>query len=320
MAKKTEGTVVDAEFTSDVKLPVIELALEKIRVDETKNLRRFNPDAKTVEELALDIRKNKMLEPVLVKKINQSELDAAGPAEYELVAGYQRMKALTYLNDHGDSIDSVSASVVEIEDGDDRKAKILNIKENLRRSEISYIDIAHAAQELIATGMTAAEVATEFNKSRAWMSYVIAMLGLRPEIQKKIATGVIPFKVAKGLPALSEAEQDKGIAQLESGMSSTDVEKRSKIGKKRKSNRGRKEAGEAAEGKNISSKAAILALEELVAGLSAEPEEEAEGKKKVNKAEAAAVEYAVGLYKDVIKFLSGGIGAKALHNRVIKSV
>ncbi len=124
MSKKSQETPA---FT-DVKLPVISLALDKIKVDEAKNLRRFNPDSKSVEELALDIRDNGMINPVLVKRIPVSELDAAGPQEFELVAGYQRMKALAFLNDNGTNVDSVSASVVDVMEDNPKRSKILNLK------------------------------------------------------------------------------------------------------------------------------------------------------------------------------------------------
>lgn len=305
----------------NVQLPVIQLALDKILVDESKNLRRFAPDAKEIEKLANSIRDNGMISPVLVRPLSE-------PVEgctHVLVAGYQRLKAIAHLNESGHHINEVSASLKEIPEGEDgtqeekdvvqaRKFKILNLKENLDRSEISYIDAAYAIKELQDSGMTNTDIAKEFSKSGAWVGYVVKMLGLRAEIQKKIHSGVINFRLAKTLPELVEEEQDQRIAELEGGETGSQVAKRAKAGKKRKNKRGRKGQEDAVDNKNISSKQAILQLEELVAGLKEEPEE------KRDKAEEAAVEYAVGLYKDVVKFLSGGIGVKALHNRVMKAV
>jgi ParB/RepB/Spo0J family partition protein len=312
MSKRTA-----ASEPHDVKLPVISLALERIRVDETKNLRRFNPDAKSVEELALDIRENGMLNPVLVKKLVHLEGTEVTDHDFELVAGYQRMKAVGYLNDNGNKIDSVSASVVEVpEDSANRRSKILNLKENLRRSDISYIDAAYAIKELQDSGMTAGEIAKEFKKSGAWVSYVSKMLNLRAEVQKKIHSGVINFRLAKTLPDMTEEEQDTAISEVEKGSTGSGVASRAKAKKPRKNKRGKKAKEDATENRNISSKQAILQLEEMAGEMSKESEE---GEKR-NKADQAAMEYAAGLYKDIVKFLSGGIGIKALHNRVMKGV
>ena len=305
----------------NVQLPVIQLALDKILVDESKNLRRFAPDVKEIEKLANSIRDNGMISPVLVRPLSE-------PVEgctHVLVAGYQRLKAIAHLNESGHHINEVSASLKDIPEGEgtqeekdavqSRKFKILNLKENLDRSEISYIDAAYAIKELQDSGMTNMDIAKEFGKSGAWVGYVVKMLGLRAEILKKIHSGIINFRLAKTLPELSEEEQDARIAEVESGASTgSQAAKKAKAGKKRKNKRGRKGQEDAVDSKNISSKQAILQLEELVVELKKEPEE------KRNKAEEAAVEYAVGLYKDVVKFLSGGIGVKALHNRVLKSV
>lgn len=296
----------------NVQLPVIQLALDKILVDESRNLRRFNPDAKKVEELANSIRDNGLINPVLVRPL---------PEPYEgcthvLVAGYQRMKAIGYLNEHGHKVDEVSASVKDVDESVDdtvnaRRFKLLNLKENFDRSEISYIDCAFAIKELLEAGMTATDIAKEFKKSGAWVSYVSKLVTLRAHIQKAIHEGKIPFKLARTLPDLTEEEQDKALADLEAGMGASDAAGKAKAGKKRKNKRGRKAKEDQSEGKNLSSKQAILQLEELITSI--ETVEEGE---KVTKADAAVVD----LVKDVVKFLKGKVGVKALHNRLVKVV
>lgn len=293
--------------TQDVQLPVIKLALDRIKVDEGKNLRRFNPDAKSVQELALDIQENKMINPVLVKTFTPGEGEDADTYDYELVAGFQRMKAVAYLNDNGNVINEVSASVVEVDPGDIKRSKLLNLKENLRRSDISYIDYAFAIKDLQDTGMSNTEIAKEFKKSGAWVSYVSKLLGLRAAVQKKIHDGTVNWRLARVLPDLTEDEQDAAIADLESGDKGSNAAAKAKAKKGRKSNRGRKSKEDQSEGKNLSSKQAIIQLGELSTEL-----EGAEGKK------TKADEWAIELYKTIAKYLSGGMGIKALHNRVMK--
>lgn len=323
MSKKQ--TAVDI----NVELPVIGLALDKILVDESRNLRRFNPDPKRVMELADSIKANKLINPVLVRLLD-TPIPGHEEATHILVAGYQRMKALRYLNDNGFKVETVSASELpaemesqEVKEGEEAKtnvnsaqSKLLNLKENLERSEISYIDSAFAIKELMESGMTQADIAKEFKKSGAWVSYVVKLLTLRADVQKKIHEGKVTWRVARTLPDLTPEEQDEAIAAIDAGdkKAAAASVKKSKASKGRKNKRGRKAAEDSTENKNISSKAAILELEEMVVELKAEPEE------KRGKTEQAAVDYAVQLYKDVVKYLSGGIGVKALHNRVMKGV
>ena len=302
MSKRSAAT---AEL-HDVKLPVIQLALDKIRVDEAKNLRRFSPDAKSVEELALDIRDNGMINPVLVRRYIPAEGEVTD-AEYELVAGYQRMKAVGYLNEKGTPVDSVSASVVEVAADDNKRGKILNLKENLRRSEISYIDAAYAVKELQEAGMTGGDIAKEFKKSGAWISYISKMLTLRPEIQKKIHSGEINFRLAKALPDMTEEEQDEALEDMKAGATGSEVARKAKAKKPRKNKRGRKSREDSTENRNLSSKQAILLIEEKVVEL-----DQVEGKK------SKADEHAIELYGDLVRFLTGSIGIKALHNRIVK--
>jgi ParB family chromosome partitioning protein len=279
----------------DVQLPVISLTLDKIKVDEAKNLRRFEPNARSVEELATDILANGMINPVLVRKLLEGE--------YELVAGYQRMKALAHLNTTGNKIDKVQASVVEVAEDSPHRTKILNLMENLRRNELSYIDAAYAIKDLQDAGMTNTDIAKEFKKSGAWVSYISKMLTLRPDIQKKIHEGKINFRLARTLPDLSVEEQDEAI----SADNPEKAASKSKKAKPRKNKRGRKSREDASEGRNLSSKQAILHFEDMAKELA-----EAEGRK--SKAEENAIE----VYSTLVKFLTGALGIKAFHNRLTK--
>lgn len=314
MSKRT------SQEATNVQLPVIQLALDKIKVDESKNLRRFNPDAKAIQDLAQDIKKNKMLSPVLVRVLN-------GDGEYELVAGFQRMKAIQYLNDNGETIGAVSASVVEIDadevpeapaEGTEApktvsasaiRSKLLNLAENMRRNELSYIDAAYGIKDLMDAGMTAGDVAKEFKKSGAWVSYTRKFLDLRPEVQKRIHEGKINFRLARTLIDLTEEEQDAAITQADAGDlgGAGATAGKAKRAKGKKNKRGRAAREDQTEGRNLSSKQAILLLEGQVKELA-----DAEGKR------TKAEENAIDLYSNIIKYLTGAFGMKGLHNRVMK--
>ena len=290
----------------DIQLPVVSLALERIKVDEAKNLRRFNPDAKAVEDLARSILSEGMINPVLVREVTVD--NALYTHQYELVAGYQRMKALAYLNDNGHRVEAVQASVVTVDLEKPNQAKILNLMENLRRNELSYIDAAYVIKDLQDSGMTNVDISKEFGKSGAWISYVSKMLTLRPGVQKKIHEGAVNWQTARRLPDMTEEEQDEAVSQKDT-KTAQGVAEEAKKKKGRKNKRGRKAREDSAEGRNLSSKQAVLQFEGMVKELV-----EAEGKK--TKADESAIE----LYGNLVKFLTGALGVKAFHNRLMKTL
>lgn len=231
MSNEPEEMVGDAA----ISLPVIELALDKIRVDESKNLRRFAPDAKAINELAESIKQEGLLQPVIVRPI---EVNGDG-AEYELVAGFRRMQALRV-----NQSESVSARVV----GGTSDNKIINLTENRMRAELSPMDAAHAASELVASGMKKQDVGKAFGKSPAWTTRVLKFLTLRPAIQKQIHEGEIAFRVAIVLPDLTEEKQDALLSDIakrdKDGDSATEkaTKAKSATGKKGKQGRKKKKA------------------------------------------------------------------------------
>jgi ParB family chromosome partitioning protein len=186
------------------------LALDKIRVDESKNLRRFSPDAKSIGELAESIKSKGLLQPVIVRPIT---INGDG-CEYELVAGFRRMEAVK-LNESPVVLARV-LSFGSIDEGvHSLQNKLTNLTENRERAELSYMDQAHAAKELLDAGMKRQDIAKAFGKSPAWATRILKFLELRPKIQKLIHEGKVPFRAAAIMPDLSEEKQDELLTEIE---------------------------------------------------------------------------------------------------------
>jgi len=286
------------------------IPLSLLRVDETKNLRRYGPKAAEIKELAESILATGLINPLSVRELTEEEMNG-GEHRYELVAGYQRTRAINYLNEQGhEGYTSVEVKILEPATATDHL--LLNLDENLKRNNISPIDCAHAAKVLVDTGMTQGDVAKRMRKSGGWVSQILSLLTLRPEVQKKIHEGKVPFHVAREFPTLPEGEQDRLIADAEASGGKVEggavAESREAKGKKKGKARG-KAAVKSTDPKNVSSKSAILTMTGLVKGI-----EEQEGKR--NKAEMATVEV-LGVVSD---FLAGKFGEKALKNKVMAAV
>lgn len=293
-------------------LPVIELALDKIRVKEENNLRRYSPNAKKIEELARSIREGVLLQPLVVK-----EAPGEDGCSHELVAGYQRYKALAFnqeVKDQGPVLARVveNTEVVGTGEGEGEKGNgnldqlLQNLEENVERNELTLIDSCFAARRLKDLGMSQKEIAKRFRKSDSWVSRVIRFGDLRPALQKRIHEGEIPYKVAIALLEEDEAGQDELIAQVDAvgpgGAKSAVADRKKKKGKKRGGNTAQDRT---ADGRGLSAKAAIKAFEENA--------EKVGAVEKPTKLDNRVMD----VYANLIKLMTGAIGVKAFHNRLM---
>lgn len=307
----------------DLKLD--EVSIDQIFVDESHNMRKFPPPAKEVQDLSADIASRGQLQPVVVQPYNQDGF------VYALVAGYQRMKAI--------GMAGIEKVLVRIIDAEDSGATFANIAENFKRSSISIVDLSYAIGKLkdgasekdeagtitvTQPAMTLKEISEQLGMSHGNVSEIDKIRNLRTAIQKKIHVGDITKDLARQLIRMDEAEQDKVLAGLESGATSSELvqvakTKKAKTKKRKSKGSSGDGEGEGEEGNGrgsstkrpLSAKAAILVFEELAA----KPKvEEGEEPTEETDAEVSARE----IFKQVKRLLEGKIGAKALVNQVMQ--
>lgn len=293
-----------------VDLPVISLALSKIRVDPEKNLRRNSPE--DVEKLAESIVAQGLLSPLIVAEISEEEFkaDEAGNLNgftHDLVAGFRRMAALN-------SIDPTQTIQVKVTD---RERHRVNLTENVQRKELGLVDLAYAAQKSLDAGDTVEQVAQTMGKSQSYIRQILPFLKFRTDIQKRVNSGEIGLRMARDMTQMDEGEQDALIARVDAlktagvtGATTEAVNTAKKNRRKPKSKRGRKSAGESTAGAGISAKKALLQLEEEVAGL-----KEAA---KMEGVDPEPLKDAVKVIGLVMKYLSGGMGVQALAKALTK--
>lgn len=173
--------------------------------------------------------------------------------------------------------------------------------------------------------MNGKEIAAETGMTGGAVSQLQKIPTLRPDVQKLIHSGEIGLSIARVLPELEEAEQDKLIARAlkakETGESvgtmATEArdESRGKKGKG-KSKRGKKaKSDEGATKKGPSIKAALNAFEEL-AKEPVELDEKTGNEVAVKETKAQETKRLV--FKIIHKFLAGGLGAQAMVNQIGK--
>ena len=152
-------------------------------------------DEEALGELAASIREVGLLQPVVVR--------AVGPGEYELVMGERRWRAAQRAG-----LTTISAIVSTTPDEALLRDALL---ENLHRAELNPLEEAAAYQQLLEDfDCTHDQLAERVGKSRPHISNTLRLLRLTPEVQRRVAAGVLSAGHARALLTVeSAAEQDR---------------------------------------------------------------------------------------------------------------
>ena len=142
---------------------------------------RFQPrkffDQKELEDLAESIDANGLLQPIIVRKLEEP-LETG--EEYELIAGERRWRAHKHL-------DKKRIKVL-ITEHDDKQSATLALIENLQRADLSSMEEAFALRHLMElTSATQEGIAKQIGKSRSYVSNVLRLVQLPDEVQASIS-------------------------------------------------------------------------------------------------------------------------------------
>ena len=160
----------------------------------------FDQDA--MAELVHSVREIGVLQPVVVRP-------AGGTAEhpqYELIMGERRWRAT-----QAAGLDLIPAIIRET--GDDVLLRDA-LLENLHRSQLNPLEEAAAYQQLLEDfGCTHEDLATRIGRSRPQISNTIRLLRLPPQVQRRVAAGVLSAGHARALLGLDDHEAMDKLAQ-----------------------------------------------------------------------------------------------------------
>src|ERR1700687_5011816 len=171
------------------------IAVDQIRPSHQQVRTRF--DAEPLGELAESIRMHGVLQPLLVRRLNDG---------YELIAGERRWRAARLAG-----LTSVPAVVRSDASNDDQL--VLGLIENLQRADLDPIEEARGLRRLTEEfGLTHDEVAQRIGKHRVSVTHSLRLLAACPAIQSSVAAGVISAGHARALVALDgQPAQEHGL-------------------------------------------------------------------------------------------------------------
>lgn len=155
---------------------------------------RLHFDTDKLEELAVSIKENGVLQPIIVRK---SKLIG-----YELLAGGRRFQA--------SKIAGQATIPAIVRTYSDKEMMTLSILENLQRENLNPIEEAKSLLQLVdKLNMTHDQIAKALGKSRSYVSNLIRLLGLQESILVKVERGELSS--AHGRTLLAEKNTKKQL-------------------------------------------------------------------------------------------------------------
>ncbi len=176
---------------------VEEIPISNIRPNRHQSRRNFEPEA--MKDLAESIRSYGVLQPILVRKINERE--------YEIIAGERRVNAAKNIG-----LETIPAIVREYTDAQMREISLI---ENLQREDLSVLEEANAYDSLIKEfGYTQETLATKIGRSRSHITNLLRLLKLAPKVREWVSKGKISMGQARPLLAIEDEDMQVNVAEM----------------------------------------------------------------------------------------------------------
>ena len=181
-----------SSLIGDVKTTNVNNKLSLSDIISNRFQPRKNFDKDHLEELSNSIKERGVVQPIIVRKSNQSS------GKYEIIAGERR-----WLASQNAGLHEIPAVII---DADDLKSLEFAIVENVQRHDLNSIEEAQGYQRLMDEfGYDQEKVAKFIGKSRAHVANCIRLLSLPNDVIKLIETDQLSQGHAKILVGLENA-------------------------------------------------------------------------------------------------------------------
>ncbi len=163
-------------------------------------------DEKDLEQLSGSIQQVGVLEPIVVREISEDDSRYKDGARFELIMGERRLRASKLAG-----LQRVPAIVRTTSDVELLREALL---ENLQRVQLNPLEEAAAYQQMMEDfGLTQEKLAQAVSKSRPQIANTLRLLQLPPNVQKRVAAGVLTAGHARALLSLKDPATMEKLAQ-----------------------------------------------------------------------------------------------------------
>lgn len=177
--------------------PLRELAVDLVQRGKYQPRRDMHSEA--LEDLANSIRKQGVLQPIVVRPIDARR--------FEIIAGERRWRAAQLAG-----LDKIPALVRDVSD---ESAIAMALIENIQREDLNAMEEAVSLARLRDEfELTQQEVANAVGKSRATVANLLRLLSLREDVKTLLEHGDLELGHAKALLGLPAEQQSAAAAQI----------------------------------------------------------------------------------------------------------
>jgi ParB family transcriptional regulator, chromosome partitioning protein len=190
-------------------LPVAELTRGKYQP-------RVDMRQEALEELAISIRNQGVIQPIVVRPLANS---SPGAPRYEIIAGERRWRAAQIAG-----LKTIPAVIRRVPDD---AAIAMALIENIQREDLNPLEEARALERLIAEfGVTHQQAADAVGRSRAAVSNLLRLLELAPEVAEMLEKRQLEMGHARALLGVPQRRQQVQLAQqaIAQGLSVRQIE------------------------------------------------------------------------------------------------
>ena len=176
------------------------LAIDRIRPGRYQP--RTKMDAASLAELALSIKEQGVMQPILVRPVDGGR--------FEIVAGERRWRAAQQAG-----LREIPALVKNVPD---QSALAVALIENIQREDLNPIEEAKGLARLIDEfGLTHDAAAKAVGRSRSAVSNLLRLTALAPPVQEYVLAGSLEMGHARALLALPVEQQSGTAARIVNG-------------------------------------------------------------------------------------------------------
>jgi ParB family chromosome partitioning protein len=170
--------------------------IEEIIPNRSQPRKHF--DESKLQELTESIKENGILEPLIVRRVDQG---------YELIVGERRWRAAQKAG--------LKEVPILVKEAEGRKALELSLIENLQREDLNPIEEAEAFQRLAEEfNISQAELATRIGKDRTTITNALRLLKLPLEVRNQLLQNRITSGHARAILSLETKEKQKELCSL----------------------------------------------------------------------------------------------------------
>ncbi len=195
VAKAVKATEASPARAANTKgdTGIVKLSMVQPNPDQPRT--NFKPEE--IEELAGSIKKEGLLQPILVRKIGD---------HYQIIAGERRWQACKSLG--------MEEVPVRFWSADNDKALELALIENIQRSDLNPIEEAYGYKRLMERkGMTQSELAKTVSKGRSTIANALRLLDLPEQAQQLLFEGKITAGHARAILSINDPEGRKKLTE-----------------------------------------------------------------------------------------------------------